>query len=67
MHKEVEFAILRISESRYKLQEELDHMKEVMLKKNQYIHEMEIKQKDMTKENSDLKQLVFDLEEIDFL
>lgn len=34
VHKEVEFAILKISEKKFKLEEELEKMKEIMQKKN---------------------------------
>lgn len=38
-------------------------MKQVLNKKNAYIHEMEIKMKEMKRENEELKRQVADLEE----
>lgn len=63
MKSEVEFALLRISEKRYKAELEVENLKQVLNKKNAYIHEMEIKMRDMKRENEELKRQVVDLEE----
>ncbi|CDW74890.1 UNKNOWN [Stylonychia lemnae] len=60
---EVEFALLRISEKRYKAEMEAENLKQVLSKKNAYIHELEIKMKEMKRENEFLKTQVVDLEE----
>jgi predicted nucleic acid-binding Zn-ribbon protein len=60
---EVDFALLRISEKRYKAEAETEKLKEVLTKKNQYIHDLEIKMRDMKRENDDLKSQVIMLEE----
>ena len=41
--------MLRISEKRYKAEQEVERLKEVMGKKNQHIAEMEVKMREMKK------------------
>eukprot|EP00347_Sterkiella_histriomuscorum_P014788 403359523 len=60
---EVEFALLRISEKRYKAELEAENLKQVLSKKNAYIHELEIKMKEMKRENEELKSRVVELED----
>jgi predicted RNA-binding protein with PUA domain len=55
--------LLRISEKRYKAELEVESLKQVLAKKNAYIHEIEIKMKEMKKENEFLKTQVVELEE----
>jgi SMC interacting uncharacterized protein involved in chromosome segregation len=54
---------LRISEKRYKAEQEVDHLKEILNKKNAYIRELEMKLKDTKAENSQLHVKVYELEE----
>lgn len=63
MKTEVDFALLRISEKRYKAEQEVDNLKQVLAKKNAYIRELEIKLREMKTENEDLKTRVDELEE----
>jgi len=60
---EIDFALLRISEKRYKAEKEAEKLKEVLGKKLQYIQEMEIKMRDLKKLNEDLNSQVIMLEE----
>mmetsp|Transcript_35314 Transcript_35314/g.34325 ORF Transcript_35314/g.34325 Transcript_35314/m.34325 type:complete len:104 (-) Transcript_35314:389-700(-) len=48
---EVDFALLRVSEQRYKAERELEAIKEILKKKNGMIRDMEIKMKQMKLEN----------------
>ena len=63
MKGEVEFALLRISEKRYKAEQEVESLKELLNKKNAYIRELEMKMKDVKTENSQLLVKVYELEE----
>ena len=46
---------MRISEKRYQAEQELEELKALMKKKNNYITELEIKAKEMRSENTLLK------------
>lgn len=60
---EVDFALLRISEKRYKAEQEVESLKQVITKKNAYIRELEIKLREFKQENNQLKDRVKELEE----
>lgn len=47
--------MLRISEKRYKAEQEAEKLKEVLTKKNQHIHDLELKMKELKRENDALK------------
>ena len=47
MHKEVEFALLRISEKRYQAEEEAANLRQVLAQKNAMIRRLEIEMKDL--------------------
>mmetsp|Transcript_39705 Transcript_39705/g.29314 ORF Transcript_39705/g.29314 Transcript_39705/m.29314 type:complete len:86 (+) Transcript_39705:225-482(+) len=60
---EVDFALLRISEKRYKAEKEVESLKEVLAKKNAQLRELEMKMKELRSENGHLKMRVQELEE----
>lgn len=62
VHTEVEFALLRISEKRYKAEKEVEYLKSVLQKKNVYIRDCDIKMREYKQENQKLKDRIEELE-----
>ena len=54
MKTEVDFALLRISEKRYKAEKEVEQLKEVIKRKNDKIFELQMKLRESEKKNKEL-------------